>query len=273
MKKRLFVFLAVTLFALDAGAQVVIAPPIVYISDQLPYGTFVVSNVSTVPQEVDISFKFGYPNTDKAGDIYMDYKDTTAETKFSCASWLTAFPTKFILNPGQEQVVHMSVSAPDSLRDGVYWSRLVTVSQPQQKFVDTVRAGISANIIFVFRQITSVLFEKGALKAGVDVEGLHASQDSASEDVYASLTRTGNAPFLGTVSVSVSNGAGNVVYAKESLIAVYMSFIKKFSIPLDKLTPGIYTATVRLTSERDDIPPEHQLKSPPVSKTFSFTVK
>ena len=262
------------LFALDAGAQVVIAPPIVFISDQLPYGTFVVSNVSTVPQEVDIAFKFGYPNTDSVGNIFMDYNDSTGSARnYSCASWLSAFPTKFILNPGQEQVVHMSVSSPDSLNDGVYWSRLVTISQPQQKFVGKIKSGITANIIFVFRQITSVLYEKGKLDTGIRVDGFHASQDSASVNLYADLRRIGDAPFLGTVSIHVLNQNGDIVYANEGLIAVYMGFVKSFDIPLSKLPARNYSATITLSTNRSDIPPSQQLKMTPVSKSFSFTVK
>lgn len=273
MKKRAFLFVAITLFAVDAGAQVVIAPPIVYISNHLPYGTFVVSNVSTVPQEVAISFKFGYPNTDSTGRIYMDYNDSTGTAKnFSCASWLNAFPTKFILNPGQEQVVHMSVSAPDSLNEGVYWSRLVTVSQPQQRFVDKVKTGITANIIFVFRQVTSVLFEKGNLSTGIHIERLHESQDTSGVDILANLERSGNAPFLGTISCKVSDQNGNVVYSNQGLIAVYMSFVKRFDIPLSKLRPGRYTATIGINSNRPDIPPSQQIKISPVSKSFAFTV-
>ena len=262
------------LFAINAGAQVVIAPPIVFISDQLPYGTFVVSNVSTVPQEVDIKFKFGYPNTDSVGNIFMDYNDSTGRAKdYSCASWLSAFPTKFILNPGLEQVVHMSVSSPDSLNDGVYWSRLVTISQPQQRFVGKVKSGITANIIFVFRQITSVMYEKGKLATGIQIDGFHAAQDSASVNLYADLKRTGNSPFLGTVSIHVSNQDGDIVYANEGLIAVYMSFVKSFGIPLSKLPAGNYSATLTLSTNRSDIPPNQQLKMIPVSKSFAFTVK
>jgi len=203
----------------------------------------------------------------------MDYGDSLAAQEYSCESWISAFPTKFIINPGQEQVVHMSVSAPDSLKDGIYWSRLITVSQPQQRFVDTVRSGISANIIFVFRQITSVLFEKGQLRTGIGIDGLRSSQDSASEDIYAELGRTGNSPFLGTVGISVSDAAGNVVYSNMSLIAVYMNFVKKFSVPLSMLKPGNYSAVVTLTSDRPDIPPADQLKTSPVSKSFTFVVK
>ena len=274
MKKIAFLLSAIMLFAIDASAQVVIAPPIVFISDQLPYGTFVVSNVSTVPQEVDLKFRFGYPNTDSVGTIFMDYNDSTGSARnYSCASWLSAFPTKFVLNPGQEQVVHMSVSSPESLNDGVYWSRLVTISQPQQKFVGQTKSGITANIIFVFRQITSVLYEKGKLNTGIRIEDFHTSQDSSSENLYANLKRSGDAPFLGTVSMQVSNQAGDVVYANKGLIAVYMSFVKKFDIPLSKLPAGNYSATVTLSTNRSDIPPDQQLKMIPVSKSFDFTVK
>lgn len=273
MKKIVLVVFAVFSYAFSVSAQVVIAPPVVYISSTLPFGTFVVSNASTTPQEVDVSFRFGYPATDSTGRIFMDYKDSTAAQKYSCASWISAFPTKFILKPGQEQVVHMSVPAPDSLKDGAYWTRLVTVSQPQQKFREKVKKGITANIIFMFRQITSVIFEKGNLHTAIDVGRLHTSQDSISVNVLVPIKRTGNAPFLGTSSIRVRNSSGNVVYSGRELIAVYMSFVKDFSIPLSRLPAGDYTADVRLTSDRPDIPAKDRLKIMPVTKSVNFTVK
>ncbi len=272
MKKFLFVGFVSAIFALHAEAQVVIAPPIVFISDQVPFGTFTVSNASQVPQEVDISFRFGYPNTDSLGKVFMDYSDSATAEKYSCEQWINGFPTKFILNPGQEQVVHMSVSAPDSLADGEYWTRLITTSQPQQRFSETLKNGISANIIFVFTQVTSVVYEKGNLGTQLDFQSLQTSQDSGAVDVYAHLKRGGNAPFLGEVSLSVSDQSGNVVYEKKELIAVYMQFVKKFAVPLSKLPPGSYTASVTVSSERPDIPAENLIKILPVTKSTSFSV-
>lgn len=273
MGKFIFAIFAVAFLTVNATGQVVIAPPIVFISSQVPFGTFNVSNVSTIPQEVDISFEFGYPRSDSLARISIDFSDSVAAGKYSCASWLSGFPTKFILNPGQEQVVHMSVDAPDSLADGAYWSRLITVSQPQQKFVDTVKQGITTNIIFMFRQITSVIFEKGSLETGLNLANLYSSEDSASMNVYAELERTGNAPFFGTASVKVSDQDGNEVYSNAALTAVYLNLVKEFSIPLSKLHKGKYSAVVTVTSDREDIPPEQQLKIAPISRTLSFNVK
>ena len=272
--KRIFVIIAgATLFAISVQAQVVIAPPVVYITNEVPYGTFSVSNSSSVPQEVDLSFQFGYPVSDSLGKMYIDFDDSVAAQKYSCASWLNAFPTKFILNPGQQQTVHMSVSPPSGLQDGAYWSRLITFSEPQQKFVDSARAGVSANVIFAFKQITAVMYEIGKLETNVTIDDMREAQDSNAVKIYTGMTRGGNSPFLGTATVEVSNENGSVVYSDFGLIAVYMNFVKDFSIPLTKLPPGNYSAAVKITSDRPDIPPEYLLKTTPVSRTISFLVK
>lgn len=273
MKKIAFVFLFATLLAVRVKAQVGIAPPVVYIGNSVPFGTLAVTNSTNVPQQVEISFRFGFPASDSLGKMYIDFNDSLAAEKYSCASWVSGFPTKFILNPGQEQVVHMTISPPDTLPDGAYWSRIITVSQPQQTFNTAVQSGVRANVIFVFKQITALMYENGKVGTKLTFDGLRESQDSSSVNIYAGLRRGGNAPFLGTASIRVVDDQGQVVYTDFGLVAVYLSFVQHFAVPISKLPPGKYKAEIEVTSERPDIPPQHLLQISPISKSIRFIVK
>ncbi len=71
--------LVVTLAALGAGsadAQILVAPIQLFTGARSPMNTFYVYNQSQQPQEVSISFRFGYPVSSENGDIRMVYGDS-----------------------------------------------------------------------------------------------------------------------------------------------------------------------------------------------------
>ena len=273
MKKTLSALLLLLLVTV-ARAQVIVAPTILFMSDQSRFGTFIVMNRSNTPQEISISFKFGYPESDSLGNVEMQYDDSLMAREHSCQPWLNGFPQKFIVNPGQQQVVRLLVSPPADIPDGEYWTRLITSSTPQAKTIDTVRNGITANITFVLQQVTTVLYKKGYVNTSVDVSELRAVPDSSSTDLLAFVSRGGNSPFFGKMSAVVKDKAGNTVYSSQEVLAIYPnSMVVKFSVPQSELRSGTYTAEVKLESERNDIPGDDLLRVPTVEKTLTFNVQ
>jgi len=271
--KKIIVVLVVLLSVPLVRAQVIVAPTVLFMSDQSRFGTFVVMNRSNTPQEISISFRFGFPESDSLGNIRMQYDDTLMEEAHSCQNWLKGFPEKFILNPGQQQVVRLLAAAPPNIPDGEYWTRLVTSSTPQAKIIDTVKTGISANITFVLQQVTTVVYKQGAVNTTIELPDLSVKQDSASMDLYAHMSRGGNSPFLGRISAVVTDKAGNEVYSDEQIIAVYPTAMTiKFAVPLSKLPEGTYSAEVKVVSERNDVPSDELLKTAPVVKTVKLSV-
>lgn len=270
MKKTLSALFILLSFA-AAKAQVIVAPTILFMSDQSRFGTFVVMNRSNTPQEVTISFKFGFPESDSLGNIRMQYNDSLMAGKHSCESWLHGFPQKFILNPGQQQVVRLLISPPPGIDDGEYWTRLVTSSTPQAKTIDTVKTGITANITFVLQQVTTVIYKKGYVNTSVEIPEITTAQDSTSMSILAHVSRGGNSPYFGRMSAVVKDRAGNTVYSSQEAVAIYReSEVIKFAVPLSKLRSGSYSAEVTLESERTDIPGNDLLKVPTVDKSVSF---
>ncbi len=273
MKKTLTVLL-VLLSVTVVRAQVIVAPTILFMSDQSRFGTFIVMNRSNTPQEISISFRFGFPESDSTGNIRMQYDDSLMAKEHSCDPWLRGFPQKFIVNPGQQQVIRLLVSAPQSIPDGEYWTRLITSSTPQAKTIDTVRTGITANITFVLQQVTTVVYKKGYANTTVDIPEFRASRDSSSMNLVARIARGGNSPFFGKMSVAVKDAAGNTVFTSQEILAIYPnSMYVKFAVPLSNLRSGRYSAEVTLDSDRNDIPSEDLLKVPTQEKGLTFEVE
>ncbi len=273
MKKAvLLIFLLLTASAIRA--QVIVAPTILFMSSTSPFGTFMVMNKSLVPQEIGISFRFGFPESDSLGNTRMQYDDTLMAKEHSCQPWIRGFPQQFILNPDQEQIVRLLVVPPPGIPDGEYWTRIVTSSTPQAKTIDTVKTGITASITFVLQQVTTVVYKKGSCNTSVTMPEVTASPDSASMNLIAQVDRGGNSPFYGMMSAVVKDQADTAVWKDEQFIAVYKNnMFVKFSLPLRNLHSGTYTADLTMSSQRNDIPPEDLLKVPSVEKSIRFSVK
>ncbi len=272
--KKILLLAAVLLVSSLSQAQVIVAPTVLFMSDQSRFGTFIVMNRSTTPQEITISFRFGFPESDSSGNIRMQYDDSLMAGKHSCKEWIRGFPQKFIVNPSQQQVVRLLVQPPANIPDGEYWTRLVTSSTPQAKTIDTVRTGITANITFVLEQVTTIIYKKGNALTTVDLSNIEIKQDSSSMNLLAHVAHGGNSPFFGKISAQVQDRVGNKLYSEEEVIAVYQdNMTLKFAVPLSKLSEGSYTADIKLTSERTDIPGDDLLKTPAVEKTVNFSVQ
>jgi hypothetical protein len=249
--RTLYFYLLLALFMVNAQAQISVSPPALFMNSNNRFGTFVVENKTGEPQEVSITFRFGYPVSDSIGNMSMQYKDSSAEAQYSLADWIKGFPRKFVLMPGAQQVVRLTIQPPPDLSDGMYWSRIITSSQPQAKRIDTVRIGITTQINIVFEQITTVLYAKGALNTSLEITDPFIVEDSASIRLVWKTVKNGNAPYFG----------------------IYETMNKKASFDRTKLKPGKYTAEITLVTERNDIASNYIIQLPPIVKKIEFTIK
>lgn len=263
---------ALLLSAASLHAQVAITPPMVFLGRAGQFGNFTVSNGSQTAQEVTIDFRFGYLRSDSLGNSAMQYDDSVAAARFSMASWIRAFPRRFLLQPGHQQVVRLMARPPANLPDGTYWTRLITASVPQSPSVDSLRNGVRTQIIVRMEQITTVFYRRGAASTGIQVGSLSTLSDSTGLHLLIPLMRTGNAPFIGSVTVRVQDENGKVVHEAQLPTSVYFSLVERVALPRAELHPGRYTATVRVAAERPDIQRDQLLPITPVAATTTFTV-
>lgn len=272
MSRTWFAVLAALMLATPAAAQVAVAPTILFIGSDTRFGTYLVSNQSGVPQEVTVDFRFGYPESDSLGNGYMVYGDTLAGAELAITEWVRAFPRRFVVGPGEQQTVRLTVRPPADIADGTYWTRIVTTSTPQTPQVDTVGEGVAAQIIFRLEQITTVLYRNGEVGTGVTLDEVRHWVEPAQVSFLATLSRTGNSPFFGSATLRVRDAAGTVVGEGIQAVAIYFDSRIAFAVDRAALPAGEYSAEISVTPERSDIAPADQLPMEAVTQTVRFAV-
>ena len=253
-------------------AQVNVAPPVVFMSPENRFGLLMLENQTSNTQEVSVEFKFGYPTSDSLGVVAMQYADSAAERQYSIASWLKAFPKKFVLTPGQQQSVRLALTAPQSLPDGIYWTRIITTGAPQQKFVDTVQRGITTQLNYVFQQVTTAAFVKGKIISQLTIEGKGVQRDSSGIVVLWYVNRTGNAPYFGTAVTKIYSQRGDIVDETKETLAIYFSMMKRSFFSNTLFKAGSYSVEVSLLPERIDIPSDQLKLFGSFSQRFNVTI-
>lgn len=257
----------------EAAAQVMVAPAAVFVNDASRFGSYLVLNQSDARQEVVVSFRFGYPVADSTGETRMVYGDTLPVNARSANAWVQAFPRQFTLEPGQQQLVRISVRPPANLDPGVFWTRIVTTSTPASARVDTLAQGIAANVIFRLEQVTTLLYKRGSLETQLQLVEPRAVVGDSIVRVFAPLRHSGNAPFFGKTTVTVFDAAGARVAESTEAFALYVDMTKRFDFSRKTLPPGSYTAEIRVVAEREDIPREELFPIEPINQRITFVVR
>jgi hypothetical protein len=274
MRARAFVIRAVAALA-PAGAAIVLLPPVleailvaphaIFIDHRTRSGQMFLVNTGTVPEEVVIDLRFGYPDSDSAGGVFVRFIDNPDSTVPAATPWLRAFPRRTVVNPGERQAVRLLASPPANLPDGEYWSRLIVTSReirpPLAGGDSVVRAGVNVEL----RTILSVTYRKGAPRTSVTMTEFQPSLTRDTAVVWLSLVRDGNAAFLGSVTIEVLQ-AGRVIGEFASPIAVFYNVRRRFAIPLETpAAPGRYTVRLRVSTAREDLDRANILPAPPIA--------
>lgn len=266
--------------AAAAAAQVVVAPTTVFMTDREPAATFLVSNQSGEPQEITVDFRFGFPVSDSLGGMRMEWEDEEAAARYGFDDWLHAFPRQFIVLPGQRQTVRMMARPPRDLPERVYWTRVVTTSNPRSARpeeehrttgTDTARAG-GENVIYRLQQVTTAMFRSGAARTGLALGEPRTAMENGALVVRIPLERTGESPYLGTASLVLRDHRGTVVLEERAPLSVYFRIVHRFTLDRSELPAGAYTAHLQLVPERGDVPRQHGMSSPPITRRFEVTL-
>lgn len=260
---------------LQAHAQVVVAPKAIHLSDDERFASVYVENRTNRPQEVSLEFRFGYPVTDSLGDVSIHYGDEAAADTLSIDAFVQPYPRQFLLPPGQRQRVRLALRPPEGLSDGMYWARLAfTARQYQEETAPAAQAAVETRIHYQFKQIISVFYRRGTLETGLDVRQMRSSRDSTNVYITSRVTRTGNAPFLGTAQLEViDDSTGNAIATQEDLASVYFDMTHRFALPYEDLPPGrTYRARLTYEARREDMSSSDLVPAEPVSRTLTFAI-
>lgn len=271
--KKILALLAFLIIASSVQAQVVITPYVVLIDNQNKFGTYTVINQTNEEQEVSIGFQFGYPVSDENGNVTMKYEDNPSPGMNALNSWLKIFPKRFLVKPGEKQVIRMTVDPPANLAAGTYWTRMITSTQTKTTFSDTTK-NLSAKINFVLNQITTVIYKNKQFNANLNYKALTVNQDTLGINFVSDISVTGDQPFFAKLEYKVLDNSQNAVYEREEYSSIYFDMKKKYEVPLTELLPGNYTLTVKISSDdNSDIPRSDNFPITPVEQTVNFTVQ
>lgn len=267
-------FIFSLLINVEAQGQVSIAPTSLFFDSQSRFSSLTISNGGQQAQEISISTEFGYPTTE-AGELTIKRDSVLGEEK-SLASWMKVFPQNFTLQPSQRQVVRFVTQPPQGLDEGGYWSRVQISSNPVSPPIESVEEGqVGAQINLVVNQVISAHFRTRNATTGVEVTSVDFTQidNTNTGKIAVSMEQTGNAPFIGSLSVQVENSNGETVFETSTTNSVYTTITRTFNFDISDLAPDDYTLSGTVSSQRRDISQDKLLQIDPVNFERSITIE
>ncbi|MEO1022474.1 MAG: hypothetical protein AAFW89_08005 [Bacteroidota bacterium] len=267
----LLLFLLIT--TVELIGQITIAPTNLFIDSRSKFGTYLVLNGTNEPQEITIEFLFGYSDSDENGARAIVYDNPELEAVHSAADWVKAFPKTFVLSPGQRQVVRLRMAAPNNLDEGTYWSRIKTTAVPQSAPIE-LQAGdaVSASVGIRLEQVTGLYYKVGDVGTGIEIGEMKTDVTNNTLKVVSDLKRTGNSPFLGTVTLVVKDGNGREVTSGFVSTTIFFDGAYAQDIDISSLNPGTYTVDIQFESRRNDVSSDDLVQMSTISKSASFNV-
>lgn len=272
--KTAVIVLVFTLSYTFLHAQLAISPPYVYIDGKSGVGNIYITNNSEQPQEVEISFAFGYPASDAEGNLVMNYSDSTAFKQYALDPVVRAFPRAFILPANQQRTVRVQVKPSPGMKDGFYYTRAKILAKPQTPDVaKPVADGISTKITFNFEQVIPAFYKRGKVTTGIKIEKIDAAQKDTMLVIKAYLDRLGEAPFIGSMIAKLLDAKGKVVATTQSSTTAYFKVLRRLDLNVAKVTPGSYKLELSFETKRGDMAAADLVQAPPVKESVEVEIK
>lgn len=255
-------------FAPARAWAVTVSPTALFIDARSPSGTLTLYNGGTLPEELEISFAFGYPTSDADGTLRVEYADSAAAGEPTIVPWMRAFPRRLTLQPGQRQTLRVLVQPPAGLLPGEYWGRVMVRSRGGQPPIEQVQGEVRMQLAVETVVATAVLFRKGEVTTGIAVPAAAAEAADGGVRFTIDLDRQGNGAYLGRVVAELVGPDGRVVEQVEENVPVYHRLRRRytFRLPAGGAAAG-HTVRWRVDTERPDLPAPGPLKAEPVTGT------
>jgi hypothetical protein len=237
------------------AAAVSVSPVAVYIDDRTRTGTLTLFNPGSRAEEIEISFGFGYPQSDSAGNVSVPIVESAPEGEPSALAWLRAFPRRLVLEPGQRQVVRLVVQPPAGLADGEYWGRVLVRSRGGQPPIEQNQGGVRMQIDVETVVVVALNYRNGAVSTGLIVQDASAERTDSLVVATIDVGRTGNAAFIGRLNAEVLDANGRVVGTAEEVLAVYHQIRRRLQATVSPQAVAPLRVRFTIDTERDDLPP------------------
>jgi hypothetical protein len=229
-------FIVACLIAVIAPAityAVSVSPMWVFLDSRARSGTVTLYNPNPLPEEIDVGFAFGYPQSDSVGNVTVPLSDSVPPNEPGALPWLRAFPRKLVLQPGQSQVVRILAEPPADLPDGEYWSRvLVTAMGGRPPVVQQVQPDVKVAISMRTVVVGSLVYRKGKPTTGIKATQTTAIAQDSAVQFTMDLERQGNAAYLGRIRVELQDRNGKVIAHDEDIVSVYHTLRRRFVLAI-----------------------------------------
>lgn len=274
MRRSLLLLGLLTGAVRTAGAQgVVVAPHAVYVDHRTRSASITLYNPGSEAVEAGISFLYGYPVTDSAGNFTLLEPDSVTADMPAASRWIEAFPKRVSIPPLARQTVRLLARPPAGLSDGEYWARVVVSAKGGSLPVTGADSnGIEIGLSLEVRTIIPLTYRKGPLRTGLAVAAIQSVRKGDSLEVRAHLRREGTAAYTGTAKGALVNASGKTVASFSEPIAVYYDAEPAFAFSLKGLAAGNYRIRLEFSSERPDIAPELLLRAPATRDSVEISI-
>lgn len=243
--------------------SVSVSPLAVYLDHRSRSGQLTLFNPGTRPEEIRIDFAFGYPRTDEKGLVTVPLSETAPPGEPSAVPWLSAFPQRLRLQPGQQQTVRILARPPADLPEGEYWARARIHAEGGQPPLESREGDVGIQIALNTVVVVAVNYRNGSMQTGVTMHEADAWARNDTTFHEVRVERTGNAAFLGRLLIELLDERGEVLDAAEEVLPVYREMHRRFMMPpVDEGVPVRVRYTV--DTNRDDLPPGGVLPAEPI---------
>ncbi len=269
MRNLIIVLSCIFVFIFEAGAAVMVAPTVVFLSAQKRTDRIIVQNPSDKPSEVTIRFSYGLPLTDSLGNIRVELQDSLITDPKSATDWIQAFPRKVIVPAMGSQIIRLVARPPQDLTDGEYWTRIVVSSKesnPPAPASDNPD-GISTQLNLIMQMAIMVKYRTGELVSDLELIEAQAMTNDNMIKVLMDFNNKGNVSYMGILQGKLFDADGKKISENKVNLAVYkdmrrcLDFIK----PDETFKPP-YKVELFITPDgRTDVPPEDMIKGNKIS--------
>lgn len=271
-RRRLLLTALLCLLSATRLWAVSVSPNALYIDHRTRTASLTLFNPGTRTEDIDISFAFGYPQSDSAGQVGVPLLAMAPEGEPSAVEWLRAFPRRLRLAPGQRQVVRILAQPPANLPDGEYWARVLITSRGGQAPVEQSQGSLTMQIAMETVIVTAVTYRKGTLSTDVSVTPVTGRVVDGGAEVTLDLTRLGTAAFLGRMVLEVIGPDGARLGEVEEGLAVYRTLRRRVVVPVAGGIPAGSSVRYRVDTTRPDLPDGGAIPAAGASGTVALEV-
>jgi len=253
--------------------SVLVAPTVIFLSDQNRTGRMILQNPTNEPREITVRFSFGLPISDSLGNVQVRLDDSLATDPRSCAEWIRAFPRKMILQPGATQTVRFVARPPKNLADGEYWARVVVRSQESKTDIPVASdaQAITTNLNMIMQTAISLKYRTGDLTSTLQLADAEASLLDSQVVVMLGLSNKGNISYLGVLQCRLLDAENKEVSTYKIDLAVYYDMLRRIELPVPagEFKPPFRVELSIVNEGRTDVPPEFVVHAEPVESTLA----